>query len=351
MPTLDALADLAAEARLAGADVAVDAGPLPPLDPGLQLCAYRVVQEALTNAAKHARQPRVRVRLSAEDGDLVVAVDDDGGSGPRSSEGTGHGLVGLRERVEVYGGSLESQSRAGRRLPGASRAAHRGPHDRRCDGPTTVVVVDDEELFRSGLRMVIETRPGIEVVGEAGNGAEAVAVVRQRRPDVVLMDVQMPRLNGIDATRRIVALGLPTRVLMLTTFGMDKYVVESLRAGASGFLLKTVPPDQLAAGIATVARGDALLAPAILRRLIEDWTTQQPLDGQDPRLASLTEREAEVLRLVGTGLSNNELAGRLHLAEATVKTHVGRILTKTGCRDRVQAVVLAYETGVVRPGG
>ena len=218
-------------------------------------------------------------------------------------------------------------------------------------GPTTVVVVDDEELFRSGLRMVIETRPGIEVVGEAGNGAEAVAVVRQRRPDVVLMDVQMPQLSGIDATRRIVTLGLPTRVLMLTTFGMDKYVVESLRAGASGFLLKTVPPDQLAAGIATVARGDALLAPAILRRLIEDWTTQHRLDGQDPRLASLTEREAEVLRLVGSGLSNTEVSGRLHLAEATVKTHVGRILSKTGCRDRVQAVVLAYETGLVRPGG
>jgi DNA-binding NarL/FixJ family response regulator len=213
------------------------------------------------------------------------------------------------------------------------------------------VVVDDEELFRSGLRMVIERRPGIEVVGEAADGAEAVAVVRELRPDVVLMDVQMPQVDGIDATRRIVALGLPTRVLMLTTFGMDKYVVESLRAGASGFLLKTVPPDQLAAGIATVARGDALLAPVILRRLIEDWTTRRSPDGPDPRLAPLTERETEVLRLVGSGLSNTELAGRLHLAEATVKTHVGRILAKTGCRDRVQAVVLAYETGLVRPGG
>jgi DNA-binding NarL/FixJ family response regulator len=161
------------------------------------------------------------------------------------------------------------------------------------------------------------------------------------------MDVQMPQLNGIDATRRIVTLGLPTRVLMLTTFGMDKYVVESLRAGASGFLLKTVPPDQLAAGIATVARGDALLAPAILRRLIEDWTTQHRLDGQDPRLASLTEREAEVLRLVGSGLSNTEVSGRLHLAEATVKTHVSRILAKLGLRDRVQLVVYAYEHGLL----
>jgi DNA-binding NarL/FixJ family response regulator len=217
-------------------------------------------------------------------------------------------------------------------------------------GPTTVVVVDDEELFRSGLRMVIEARAGIEVVGEADNGAEAVTVVRQQRPDVVLMDVQMPRLNGIDATRRIVALGLPTRVLMLTTFGMDKYVVESLRAGASGFLLKTVPPEQLTAGIATVARGDSLLAPEILRRLIEDWTTRQRPEGPDSRLAPLTEREVEVLRLVGNGLSNTELAERLHLAEATVKTHVGRILAKTGSRDRVQAVVLAYETGLVRAG-
>jgi DNA-binding NarL/FixJ family response regulator len=215
---------------------------------------------------------------------------------------------------------------------------------------TRVVVVDDEELFRSGLRMVIESRPGVDVVGEASNGAQAVSVVRELRPDVALMDIQMPHVNGIEATRRIVSLGLDTKVLMLTTFGMDRYVVESLRAGASGFLLKTVPPDELVAGIATVARGESLLAPPILRRLLAEWMARWQPDGTDPRLDDLTEREVEVLRLVGRGLSNAELAAHLHLAEPTVKTHLSRILTKTGSRDRVQAVVLAYETGLVRPG-
>jgi DNA-binding NarL/FixJ family response regulator len=214
----------------------------------------------------------------------------------------------------------------------------------------SVVIADDEELFRSGLRMVVESRPDLEVVGEAADGARAVSVVRELRPDVALMDVQMPHVNGIEATRRIVSLGLATRVLMLTTFGMDQYVVDSLRAGASGFLLKTVPPDELAVGIATVARGESLLAPSILRRLLGEWVSRWQPDGQDPRLETLTSRELEVLRLIGRGRSNAELSDELHLAEPTVKTHVSRILAKTGSRDRVQAVVLAYETGLVRPG-
>jgi DNA-binding NarL/FixJ family response regulator len=215
---------------------------------------------------------------------------------------------------------------------------------------TSVVIADDEELFRSGLRMVIESRPGLEVVAEAATGIAAVAAVREHRPDVALMDIQMPRLNGIEATREIVSAGLLTRVLMLTTFGMDRHVVESLRAGASGFLLKTVPPDDLIAGIAVVARGDSLLAPSILRRLLNEWTARRLPDDSDPRLDKLSPRELDVLRQIGRGLSNAELAERFHLAEPTIKTHVSRILAKTGSRDRVQAVVLAYESGLVCPG-
>lgn len=215
---------------------------------------------------------------------------------------------------------------------------------------TSVVIADDEELFRSGLRMVIESRPGLEVLAEAATGSAAVAAVREHRPDVVLMDIQMPRLNGIEATREIVSAGLLSRVLMLTTFGMDRHVVESLRAGASGFLLKTVPPDDLIAGIAVVARGDSLLAPSILRRMLNEWTARRLPDDSDPRLEKLTPRELDVLRQIGRGLSNAELAERFHLAEPTIKTHVSRILAKTGSRDRVQAVVLAYESGLVCPG-
>ena len=212
-----------------------------------------------------------------------------------------------------------------------------------------VVVADDETLFRSGLAMIVGAQDDLQVVAEAKDGHEAVEVVRRHRPDVVLMDIQMPGLDGIKATKEIVRSGLPTRVLILTTFGVDRNVYAALRGGASGFLLKTVPPSQLVEGVRVVAGGDMLLAPDITRRLIEELV-QRPVDGiQDSRLSGLTAREAEVLALVGQGLSNAEIATQLSLSVATIKSHVGHLLAKTGVRDRVQAVVLAYETGLVVP--
>jgi len=198
--------------------------------------------------------------------------------------------------------------------------------------------------------MILQTDPGIRVVGEAANGEEAVFAVRRHRPDVVMMDVRMPVLDGLEATRRILAAGGGGgRVIILTTFDLDEYVFAALRAGASGFLLKDVSPEHLIASVRMVASGDALLAPSVTRRLIERFAGPPDAAAQ-PSLSTLTDREREVLALVARGLSNAELAERMHLGETTIKTHVGRVLSKLGLRDRVQAVVLAYETGLVRPG-
>jgi DNA-binding NarL/FixJ family response regulator len=217
---------------------------------------------------------------------------------------------------------------------------------------TRVLVADDQELVRAGFVAVLSTQPDLEVVGEAGDGHEAVEQVRCHRPDVVLMDVRMPRLDGIEATSQICAdPRVGTRVLILTTFDIDEYVLAALRAGASGFLLKDAPRDALYAAVRTVAAGDALLAPSVTRRLIE-----RHLRGAPPsavlrrRLAGLTDREHEVLRRVARGLTNREIAEDLHLGEATVRTHVGRIYTKADVRDRAQAVVFAYESGLVQVG-
>ncbi|TAL23783.1 MAG: response regulator transcription factor [Frankiales bacterium] len=216
---------------------------------------------------------------------------------------------------------------------------------------TSVVIADDQELVRSGLRMVLEAR-GIEVRGEAGDGREAIDVVGRESPDVVLMDIRMPVLDGIAATRELVARGTGTRVLVLTTYDLDEYVYGALRAGAAGFLLKATPADRLVAGIETVAAGDALLAPRLTRRLIEEHISRPPpVVGVPPPLQVLTDREREVLVLIARGRTNDEIAGELVVSEATVKTHVNRILGKLELRGRVQAVVLAYETGLVRPGG
>ena len=213
-----------------------------------------------------------------------------------------------------------------------------------------VLVCDDQSLVRSGFRMILEARPDLEVVGEAEDGLQAVELAGQTDPDVVLMDVRMPNLDGVEATRRIVGSGNPVRVIVLTTYDVDEHVHDALRAGASGFLLKDVQPTQLVDAIRVVAAGDALLAPSVTRRLLDRFARTLP-DAMPPpdSLSSLTEREVEVLRLLATGLSNAELAERLFVSEATVKTHVSSVLHKLEVRDRVQAVVLAYDTGLVRP--
>ncbi|NUR73163.1 MAG: response regulator transcription factor [Hamadaea sp.] len=212
-----------------------------------------------------------------------------------------------------------------------------------------VMVVDDQQMVREGFAALLGAQPDIEVVGQAADGVEAVALVRQRRPDLVLMDIRMPRMDGLAATPLVVAEG--TRVLMLTTFDLDEYVYAALRAGASGFLLKDAPAAELVHAVRVVAAGEALLAPSVTRKLIEEFARRPDQHRTaPPSLGGLTARETEVLALIAQGLSNQEIAARLVVAEQTVKTHVGRILAKLDLRDRAQAVVVAYESGLVTPG-
>jgi len=217
---------------------------------------------------------------------------------------------------------------------------------------TTVLIADDQALVRVGLRKILEAEPDTEVTGEAADGEDAIREARRLRPDVVLMDIRMPVLDGIEATRRIVDALPATRVLILTTFGLDGYVFDALRAGASGFMLKDAPPEEIAAAVRIVASGDALLAPAVTRSVIEEFTRGPQERSPEPPAAvdELTPREREVLDLLVRGLSNPEICGELVISDATAKTHVARILQKLGVRDRVQAVIYAYERGVVRPG-
>jgi len=220
-----------------------------------------------------------------------------------------------------------------------------------------VLLADDQELLRLGFRMILNEEPDIEVVGEAGDGEEAIAAAAKYDPDVVLMDIRMPVIDGIEATRRIVSDNAAVRVLVLTTFDLDAYAFGALRAGASGFLLKDVPPSELVAGIRIVASGDAVVSPRITRRLLEEHAHLLELPGDDggakacAAMSTLTDREQEVLEAVAEGLSNAEIAQRLFVSEATVKSHVGRMLGKLGLRDRVQAVVFAFQNGIVRPDG
>ena len=218
---------------------------------------------------------------------------------------------------------------------------------------TTVLIVDDQPLQRYGFHLLLDSVPETDVVGEAGHGAEAVRKTAELRPDVVLMDVRMPGMDGIEATRRIVAAGDRSRVLVLTTFDVDEYVHAALRAGASGFLLKDARPEELLAGIRAVAVGDAVIAPALTRRILDEYAQYVPSHrtgpSEDPRLTSLTDREREILVAVGKGWTNGEIAARFVLSESTVKTHVGRVLAKIGARDRIQAVIFAYDHGLARP--
>ncbi|HEY1451598.1 MAG TPA: response regulator transcription factor [Solirubrobacteraceae bacterium] len=220
---------------------------------------------------------------------------------------------------------------------------------------TRVLLADDQELMRMGFRMVMDTQPDLEIVGEASNGLEAIAATRSLEPDVVLMDVRMPELDGVEATRRIVASQCSARIIILTTFDLDEYVYAALRAGASGFLLKDAPPSDLLSAVRAVASGDAVVAPSVTRRLLSSFADRLPAPGaradgeRDERMELLTAREREVLLHVAASLSNAEIAERLVLSEATVKSHVGRILSKLELRDRVQIVVFAYESGLITP--
>ncbi|WP_219469142.1 response regulator [Nonomuraea rhizosphaerae] len=213
-----------------------------------------------------------------------------------------------------------------------------------------IVIVDDQAMVRAGLRMVVESEPGMEVVGEAADGRDAIAVVRRTSPDIVLMDISMPRLDGLSAAREMLDAPSPPKVITLTTFDSDENLYGALRAGTSGFLLKVSPPEQLIEAIRVVHSGDALLDPAVTSRVIASFAGWAADPSPSPRLDDLTPRELEVLGLLARGLTNAEIAGRLYVGEATVKTHVARVLMKLGLRDRAQAVVFAYESGVVRPG-
>jgi DNA-binding NarL/FixJ family response regulator len=215
---------------------------------------------------------------------------------------------------------------------------------------TTVLIADDQPLQRLGFKMLLDGTPGMVVVGEASGGAEAVRMVERTHPDVVLMDVRMPGMDGIEATRRVTAAGPRTHVLIMTTFDLDEYVYAGLRAGASGFLLKDARPEELIAGIRAVAGGDSVVAPSLTRKLMDAYLQDTaPAADTDPRLATLSEREREVLQAIGRGATNTEIAERLTLTESTVKKHVGRVLAKIGARDRIQAVIFAYDNGLVQP--
>ena len=345
-PGLDGLDALLDEVGRAGLPVElhVDGQPFP-LPRGIDLSAYRIVQEGLTNALKHAHASDADVIVRYRPDELEIEVRDNG-QGSATSDGQGHGLVGVRERVKIYGGEMSAGTSDRRRF----RAQHTPARRRRRSVTIRVLVADDQSMVRAGFRMLLAGEEDIDVVAEASNGLEAVEKADRFRPDVILMDIRMPELDGLEATRRILATDNGARILVLTTFDLDEYVYEALRAGASGFVLKDDPPEQLLAAIHVVAGGDALLSPAVTKRVIKQFT-RTPRPAPPKQLDDLSEREHEVFRLIARGLSNAEIGKELFISETTVKTHVTHILQKLDLRDRVQAVVLAYQAGLVEADG
>ena len=347
-PGLDRLPELIKLTRAAGLTVDVEVtGKAPPVPAAVQLAAYRIIQESLTNVARHAGRARVTVRVTYDDANMHVQIDDDGTapSGGASAIGTGSGITGMRERATALGGDLSAGFRPRRRVPG-----QRTPSGQVL-AMIRVLIADDQSLVRAGFTALLDARDDIEVVGEASDGADAVDLARTLRPDVILMDIRMPGLDGLEATRQIAAdpelAGV--HVVILTTFGLDEYLFDALRFGASGFLVKDTEPADLATAVRVVAQGDSLISPSMTRKLVAEFASRAKEPHPAAELDAITQREREVMALVADGLTNDEIAQKLYMSPATVRTHVSRAMTKLGVRDRAQLVVLAYETGLVRP--
>jgi DNA-binding NarL/FixJ family response regulator len=343
---------LVARARAAGLPVTVTVtGPRRPLPLDVDQAAYRIVQEALTNVSRHAGGARASVHLRYAADALTVQVDDDGeGAGARSA-GPGLGLIGMRERVSALGGRLHAEPQA----RGGCRVRAELPVQSAPPGPASTVIrillADDQALIRSGIRALLEAEDDIQVVAEASDGKQAVVLAREHHPDIALVDIQMPVLDGIEATRQIVADErlASVRVVILTNFGLDEYIFRALRAGASGFLLKDMQPAELLRALRVVMRGDALLSPAVTRRLISEFVARPPDAIAAAGMETLANREREVVALAAHGLSNDEIADAMVLSPTTAKTHVSRAMIKLGARDRAQLVVFAYQSGLVSP--
>ena len=361
-PSLDRLDTLIGTMRERGLDVELEVeGEERELPPGIDLSAYRLLQEGLTNVLRSVGPSQAWVALRWSDHELELEIGDEGRHGRDPDRRPPQRRWDARAR-----GAHRRHARHG--APGRGRVRHPRPAPagrgrltvhyaalgRRLDDMSVrVLIVDDQSLVRAGFRMILDAEPEIEVVGEAADGLEAVLAARQTEPDVILMDIRMPNVDGLEATRRLLDGRTDgPRVLILTTFDLDEYVYEALRAGASGFLLKDTPPEQLVDAIMIVSRGDALLSPSITRRVIEEFVRRPPASARriPPELEELTAREREMLGLIAKGLSNAEIARAAFVSETTVKTHVAHILMKLRLRDRVQAVVYAYENGVVQAG-